>query len=477
MQSDWWQIVVISLLSGLGWRLGGELMESEQGIKWMFSVIVVLLVSTGIFGIIGIPRVSNMGRIDTNVQNSHTSVHNNHTSVHTSTTTSTHRLEERFLSLELESEEPFNEAVKARLAAYNLPACPEVTDELFYRSVYKKNCEAVIGKVQVPVGLVGPIKLPGGRERFLPLATVEGALVASVNRGCKALALASKLSVVQSGVQGMTRGPCIEAESLEQARDWLADFCDSAKLPHWKMIFDQSSPGGHINLREISGRQVGRLVYLRFKAECGEAMGMNMMSRGCEYFLSRVLPPGTKYCLSGNYCTDKKPSAINWIEGRGRTVIVEVIIPPEVMSSVLKVDDLNGFCKFAMQKNLIGSAVAGSVGGFNAHVANTVAAAYLATGQDVAQVVDASAAITLVEPCDNGGIRVSLTIPCVEAGFRGGGTGLPLQQHFLKQISGCEGPDEFAQVITIGALGGEISLLAALFNQGELVQSHTELNK
>jgi hydroxymethylglutaryl-CoA reductase (NADPH) len=146
------------------------------------------------------------------------------------------------------------------------------------------------------------------------------------------------------------------------------------------------------------------------------------------------------------------------------------------MSSVLKVNDLPGFCKFALQKNLIGSAVAGSVGGFNGHVANTVAAAYLATGQDVAQVVDAAAAITLLE-VDGDGIRASLTVPCIEVGFRGGGTCLPHQSHYLKTVSGCSNLDEFAKIIAVGALGGEISLLSGLFNSGELVQSHEKLNK
>ena len=207
-------------------------------------------------------------------------------------------------------------------------------------------------------------------------------------------------------------------------------------------------------------------------------MGMNMMSRGCEYFLSRVLPPDTRFCLSGNFCTDKKPSAVNWIEGRGLSVIAEASIPAEIMASVLKVKDLPGFCRFVMQKNLIGSAAAGSLGGFNAHVANTVAAAYLATGQDIAQVVDAAAAMTLVDlEGDGAGIRASLTIPCLEVGFRGGGTCLPHQEHFLKRISGCANREEFAQVIAVGALGGELSLLAALYNQGELVEAHTTLNK
>lgn len=483
----YWQVGLVSLLGGIGWKAGEEAVVLL--LPWLVgadgasrqAALLLLLLAAGAIAVVLFGSRGPRSRRLTQLSNSSNS--RNSSKSKAPAPASTHRLEAEFLSAG--AERPFSAAVTARLEAHSLLASPSVTAEDFYAAVHGKCCESVIGTVQLPVGLVGPIRLNDSSSeqnvRFLPLATVEGALVASVNRGCKAMMMpGARVSACITGTVGMTRGPCIEAPSIEEARDWLADFTDPARLDHWRGIFDQSSPGGHVHLREIRGRQVGRLVFLRFRADCEAAMGMNMMSRGCEYFLSRALPPGTKYCLSGNFCTDKKPSAVNWLEGRGRSVVVEATIPTDVLSRVFKIrgEDVTAFCRFAQQKNLIGSAAAGSVGGFNAHVANTVAAAYLATGQDVAQVVDAAAALTQFDVDDDGGgLRATLTLPCIEVGFLGGGTGLPQQKHYLHVISRCRGPDELARCIGIAALGGEVSLMAALWNRGELVSAHARLNK
>ena len=201
---------------------------------------------------------------------------------------------------------------------------------------------------------------------------------------------------------------------------------------------------------------------------------MNMMSRGCQLFLERTLPPGTPFCLSGNFCTDKKPSAVNWIGGRGRSVVVEVEVNREVLGRVLKVTDAESFARFCREKCLIGSAVAGSLGGFNAQVANVLAAAYLALGQDIAQVVDGAVGLLSVESTGEG-VIASLTLPCLELGMIGGGTGLPLQRHYLK-LTGVEGVDELAVGVGVACLAGELSLMGALWNAGELVSAHSTLN-
>lgn len=156
-------------------------------------------------------------------------------------------------------------------------------------------------------------------------------------------------------------------------------------------------------------------------------------------------------------------------------MVVEARVRSQVLNAILKVNAPGDFARFCRQKCLIGSAAAGSVGGFNAQVANVLAAVYLALGQDVAQVVDGAAALLSVE-CDEGGsLVVSLTLPCLELGMIGGGTGLPLQKHYL-EVTGCEGVDELAVCIGVACLAGELSLLAALFNTGELVQAHSSLN-
>ena len=145
----------------------------------------------------------------------------------------------------------------------------------------------------------------------------------------------------------------------------------------------------------------GTNLYIRFKTTTGDAMGMNMISKGVEHALSVMATEGgfedmQIVSVSGNYCTDKKAAAINWIDGRGKGVVAEAIIPGEVVKSVLK-SDVDSLVELNMSKNLVGSAMAGSIGGFNAHAANIVAAIFIATGQDPAQVVEGSNCITIMK--------------------------------------------------------------------------------
>lgn len=412
-----------------------------------------------------------------------------------------HLLESKFLQSSAEDDEitdPFTRAVEERNKVLGLESINSVDSlEEFYKSVYGKCCESVIGTVWLPVGVVGPLVIPGGAPKsvYVPLATVEGALVASVNRGCKVLRRAyeqdpSNLSclVSQGHRKGMTRGPSFRAPSIEKAAKFLEALHDPKRFMEWKRVFDSSSPGGHVRLIEIRGRQIGNYVYVRVRSDTSEAMGMNMISRGCSVLFEHVLnlfefKDIKMGSLSGNFCIDKKPAAINWIEGRGREVIISARIPQNIVKEVLGIEDLEALEKLNLSKNIIGSAAAGSVGGFNAHVANVVAAIYLATGQDVAQVVDASQSLTLLEfDRENNELVATLTMPCIEIGIRGGGTGLPHQKQCLKLIIGDSGKeegvdvvDELAKRIGMASLAGELSLLASL-QVGTLVSSHFKLN-
>jgi hydroxymethylglutaryl-CoA reductase (NADPH) len=248
----------------------------------------------------------------------------------------------------------------------------------------------------LPVGVAGPLVIDG-QSYFVPMATTEGVLVASTSRGCKAINSGGGAVTVLTA-DGMTRGPCVSFETLERAggaKLWL----DSEKgQSTMKKAFNSTSR--FARLESMKTAIAGTNLYIRFKTTTGDAMGMNMISKGVEHALSVMMSEGFEdmniVSVSGNYCTDKKPAAINWIDGRGKSVVAEAIIPAEVVKTVLKTD-VDSMVELNINKNLIGSAMAGSVGGFNAHAANIVAAVFLATGQDPAQVVESANCITIMK--------------------------------------------------------------------------------
>ena len=266
-----------------------------------------------------------------------------------------------------------------------------------YDRVFKACCENVIGYMPLPVGVAGPLNIDG-RSYYLPMATTEGVLVAGTSRGAKAINMGGG-AVTALTADGMTRGPCVSFNTLTragQAKIWL-DSEDGQRA--MKDAFDSTSR--FARLQTMKTALAGTYLYIRFKTTTGDAMGMNMISKGVEKALQVM---STEYgfddmaiiSVSGNYCTDKKPAAINWIDGRGKSVVAEAIVPGEVVRNVLK-SDVDALVEVNMGKNFIGSAMAGSIGGFNAHAANIVAAMFLATGQDPAQVVESSHCITVMK--------------------------------------------------------------------------------
>ena len=255
-------------------------------------------------------------------------------------------------------------------------------------------CENVIGYLPLPVGVAGPLVIDG-QSYFLPMATTEGVLVASTSRGCKAINSGGGAITVLTG-DGMTRGPCISFETLERAgaaKLWLDSEAGTTVM---KNAFNSTSR--FARLQSMKTALAGTNLYIRFKTTTGDAMGMNMISKGVEHALSVMANEAgfddmVIISVSGNFCIDKKAAALNWIDGRGKSVVAEAIIPADVVKSVLK-SDVDSLVELNVSKNLIGSAMAGSIGGFNAHAANIVAAMFLATGQDPAQVVESANCIT-----------------------------------------------------------------------------------
>jgi len=342
-------------------------------------------------------------------------------------------------------------------------------------------CENVIGYTPIPVGVAGPI-LVDGKEFYVPMATTEGALVASTTRGCKALSLGGGVHT-EIVADGMSRAPVLSCPSVKVAHG-IKLFIDNNMH-----LFQQSfnSTSRFAKLRSITCHIAGRKIFLRFKCTTGDAMGMNMVGKGVEKALNIItnqFPDVSVLALSGNVCTDKKPSAINWIDGRGKSVVCDAVIPAAVVRDVLKTTP-EGLIEANYAKNLVGSAIAGSIGGNNAHAANVVAAVFLATGQDPAQVVESSNCMTLIERHrpDSDDVYMSVTMPTVEVGTVGGGTQLSPQSSMLTLL-GVKGSAEnsgdnarqLARIVGATVMAGELSLMAAL-SSGHLISSHMKLNR
>ena len=290
-----------------------------------------------------------------------------------------------------------------------------------YTRVLNACCENVVGYIPLPLGLAGPL-IVDSKEYYIPMATAEGTLVASTSRGCKALNAGGGVNTVVLR-DGMTRGPAVEFSSVKEAADCMKWLIGSAGVSY---PTSQEEEDGDLSFTQTAGNRgpgytliksafestsrfaklvslkctlAGRTLFIRFTTTTGDAMGMNMISKGTEAALALLqthYPDSTILALSANYCTDKKPSAINWIDGRGKSIVAEAVIPGKIVQSVLKTT-VSDLCRLNIKKNLVGSAMAGSIGGFNAHAANILTAIFLATGQDPAQNVESSNCMTLME--------------------------------------------------------------------------------
>jgi hydroxymethylglutaryl-CoA reductase (NADPH) len=351
-----------------------------------------------------------------------------------------------------------------------------------YSQIYNKNAENVIGIITIPMGIVGPIKIKSkyiNNDIFVPLATTEGALIAGVNRGAKAINLSGGAKVVTINDE-MSRAPVFTFDSIEDVDrflKWLPE--------HEKGIKEAAeSTTAHGKLEGFKATVSGNNVFLRFRYYTGDAMGMNMAtvaSEAASNYIEENFEGAKLIAVSGNMCADKKPANINSLEGRGKTIVAEALIKDEVLEKMFKANKKN-IHNLNYIKNWIGSARAGSMTHFNAHFANIVTAIFLATGQDVAQVVESSGGYTITQERENG-LYISVTLPSLEVGTVGGGTTLPTQKEALSimGVVGAGQPEgsnsvKLGEIIASTVLAGELNLLAALAGR-ELGKAHQKLGR
>jgi hydroxymethylglutaryl-CoA reductase (NADPH) len=349
-------------------------------------------------------------------------------------------------------------------------------------TVSDNNCENLIGTAQVPMGAVGPLPVDGdhvNEEVYVPLATTEGALIASVNRGCAALREAGGAIVHVEDV-GMTRAPVFRTSGIQETRKFL-DWIEEHEEEIRKRV-EQTSQ--YLELLDLRTHSVGTTVFVRFRFSTGDAMGMNMATLACDQVIQELITPATGIdcvSLSGNYCVDKKPAAVNVQEGRGKRIFAEVELSASVLKEALKTTAAD-LSEVQYRKNLLGSVSAGSMG-MNAHYANMVAAFFVATGQDIAQVSEGALGVTCIEPRPNDSVYVSIFMPDVPLGAIGGGTGLQTQKDALSLMNVSPDSDDpgtavmrLTEILGATVLAGELSLMSALSSH-HLAQAHREMGR
>ena len=301
--------------------------------------------------------------------------------------------------------------------------------------------ESKIGAAMIPMGFAGPAKICGqyvspDEEIYIPLATNEAALVAGVSRGLKAITLSGGLKTLVD-YDGMSRAPLIQAPDIYAARSFIEFINDN--MDEYIAELQKCIPDPFVKLQKIDTYQLGSKVFLRLGYKTGDAMGMNGVTKACAEICRYILaskPSWKLLTISSNLCSDKKNAHINVLNGRGKSVQAEVFIPEDVLTQVFKKGtNSRSVEKVVFNKCYLGSNLSGTISGFNVNAANAVAAFFLATGQDAAQVISSSSAFVQAEAVE-GGLHFMVSLPCMELAAVGGGTLFGTAKEALNLI-GC----------------------------------------
>lgn len=338
------------------------------------------------------------------------------------------------------------------------------------------NCELFTGVAQVPLGFAGPIHVNGEHaqgEFLIPLATSEGTLVASYNRGIKLLNLCGgvRCSVVGDAMQ---RAPVFVFDDARAGREFV-----KWVNANYDTIRDHAEATSSVaRLQYIDPYLSNKFVYLRFNFSTGDAAGQNMVGRAtfaaCSWILDHC--EGIRhFYLESNFATDKKASQINVMRTRGKRVTAEAVVKRDVLIQQMRVEPES--LHYHAQVSNVGAFISGANNN-GAHSPNAITAMFIATGQDVANVSEASAGILYSELTPEGDLYISITIPSLIVATYGGGTGLPTQRECL-EILGCYGKDrvnKLAEIVAGVVLAGELSLGAAISSL-DWVSSHEKYGR
>lgn len=330
----------------------------------------------------------------------------------------------------------------------------------------------------IPLQWVGPITLIGPEVSGtveVPLATFETPLWPSTTRGAAVCNKAGGIAVTIIDDR-MSRSILLEAQNGPRAA--AATSLIKAKQNEIGRVAEATSR--HLQFLDMHMQQVGNLLYIRLEMQTGDASGHNMVTKAADHVLAWIckeIPDLSYVSISANYCTDKKVSAVNGILGRGKSVIADIHIPKKLLQAYLKTTP-EKIAELNIKKNLIGSILSGGVRSANAHFANMLLGAYLATGQDAANIIEGSQGIVHASALADS-LYFSVSLPNIIVGTIGSGKQHPFIQENLERM-GCTGNNSarrLAAIIGATVLCGELSLLAAQTNPGELVQAHMSLER
>ena len=338
------------------------------------------------------------------------------------------------------------------------------------------NIESFTGVAQVPLAFAGPMKVNGEHakgEFLIPLATTEGSLVASYNRGIKLLNAAGGVTCTVSADR-MQRAPVFIFDSARDARDfavWVQE-----KIADIRAIAEATSRVA--KLQRIESYLASRFAFLRLDYTTGDAGGQNMVGRAtlaaCEWIVANN-PSVRSFFLDSQLSSDKKVSYINMLRTRGKRVTAEVTIPRALLVEQMHVEPRT--LAFWAGVGAVGSHLAGAMNN-GLHAVNALAAMFIATGQDVANIAEGSAATGYLEVTANGDLYVAITLPSLIVATHGGGTHLGTQRECL-EVMGCYGTGKvrkLAEIIAGVALAGELSLAAAICTN-EWVTAHEKYGR
>ncbi|MCB0517092.1 MAG: hydroxymethylglutaryl-CoA reductase [Bacteroidetes bacterium] len=340
----------------------------------------------------------------------------------------------------------------------------------------KGNIEHFVGVAQIPIGLAGPLHIRGEHAQgdfLIPLATTEGTLVASYNRGMKVLNLSGGVicSVVDDVMQ---RAPVFVFNNAREAREFAAWVQDNFS----KIAREAESTSSIAHLRDIDTYLSNKFAFLRFNYTTGDAAGQNMVGRAtfaaCSWIVEHYSQI-VKFYLESNFATDKKASQINIMRTRGKRVVAECTIPRDILIQNMRVEPEQ--LAYHAQVSNIGAILSGANNN-GLHSANGITAMFIATGQDVANVSESSAGVIYTELTENRDLYISITIPSLIVATHGGGTGLATQRECL-EILGCTGRGKvkkFAEIVAGVVLAGEISLASAI-SSSDWVSSHEQYGR